>query len=154
MLMAEYLYNGLGYTERQAARVYDMLAAGLIDLSELTGAPAESGGTSGGGVGGSGGGALGAAALLGGAGERAPLGRHYLAGELSFEWYETLSATLSGLISLRDGSVAAGAEVTVVALRAIDMYARGGLVWGESRRTQFGIGGTMAEIALGARVNL
>ena len=124
-LAAEYLYTGLGYSEAEAGRIYDLVAAGLGPTS----ADAD-------------------------AGDPAPLGRHYVTAQVSLSWFAVAELSAGGLINASDGSFAAGARLTIVALEALDVYLRSGLAWGDTRRTELGLFGTTTTTAVGVRLNL
>lgn len=133
---AEYLYTALGHTADDADDFYDLV------LDEPFAIPA---------VAATGGGTLPAAESA--ANELAPLGRHYVAVDLSFEWYDTLSASAFGLVNASDGSLAARTELALLGLAPLELYARWAVAWGPSRRSELGLAGTLSEVALGSRIS-
>ena len=74
--------------------------------------------------------------------------------QISLSWFAVAEFSAGGLINASDGSFAAGARLTIVALEALDVYLRSGLAWGETRRTELGVFGTTTTTAVGVRLNL
>lgn len=80
--------------------------------------------------------------------------RSLLAAEIGGELVNLLSLSLGGLVAVEDGSFAARAEAALLALLPVEVYAGGELVWGPDGESTFGSLGTIARVAIGARVNL
>lgn len=124
-LGAEYLYTDLGYSEAEAGRFYDLVATGFEPASGDADAS-----------------------------DLAPLGRHYLTAQISLSWLAVAELSVGGLINPSDGSFAAGGELSIVALEALDVYLRSALIGGEEGRSEFGLLGTHSTTAIGVRLNL
>lgn len=135
-ITAEYLYTALGHTADEADEFYDLVLDGPLAIPAVAAA---------------GSGTLPAAESA--ANELAPLGRHYVAVDLSFEWYDTLSASAFGLVNASDGSLAARTELALLGLAPLELYARWAVAWGPSRRSELGLAGTLSEVALGSRIS-
>ncbi len=135
-ITAEYLYTALGHTADEADEFYDLVLDGPLAIPAVAAA---------------GSGTLPAAESA--ANELAPLGRHYVAVDLSFEWYDTLAASAFGLVNASDGSLAARTELALLGLAPLEFYARWAVAWGPSRRSELGLAGTLSEVALGSRIS-
>jgi hypothetical protein len=124
-LAAEYLFTDLGYSEAEAGRFYDLIATGFEPATDEADAS-----------------------------DLAPLGRHYATAQVSLSWYSVAELSVGGVVNASDGSLAAGGELSIVALEALDVYLRSGLIRGEEGRSEFGLLGTYGATAIGVRLNL
>lgn len=133
---AEYLFTALGHTETEVSRLYELVLDGPVEAGPT---PTDAG--------------AGIPVRESARGETAPLGRNYLAVNLSFEWYETASVSALALTSLTDGSVVGRGEAALLTFAPLEFYMGARGAWGADRRTEFGIAGSAFELSLGSRVS-